>query len=144
MHKGLRHTYRSKQSKHRKHNTRRQTRKNGAWGYHLIVNAGGCNPESIRSKENITAFSKALVKRIDMVAYGAPRVVRFGSGNKQGYTLVQLIETSNIMAHFCEETNDVYLDIFSCKPFRPYDAMQIIDEYFHPRRKQTTFLKRQA
>ena len=140
MHQTLRHSKRN----HHKYHTQHQTRKNGAWGYHLIVNAGACNPESIRSKSNITAFSKALVKGIDMVAYGSPRVVRFGSGNKQGYTLVQLIETSNITAHFCEETNDAYLDIFSCKPFRPYDAIQIIDEYFHPRRKQTTFLKRQA
>ena len=142
MHQTLRHSKRNHHKYHTHH--KHQTRKNGAWGYHLIVNAGACNPESIRSKSNITAFSKALVKGIDMVAYGAPRVVRFGSGNKQGYTLVQLIETSNITAHFCEETNDAYLDIFSCKPFRPHDAIQIIDEYFHPRRKQTTFLKRQA
>lgn len=48
-----------------------------------------------------------LVKDIDMVPYGGPQVVHFGSGNKAGYTLVQLIETSNITAHFVEETNDL-------------------------------------
>jgi S-adenosylmethionine/arginine decarboxylase-like enzyme len=52
-----------------------------------------------------------------MVPYGEPQVVHFGSGDKSGFTLVQLIETSNITAHFCEETDDMYLDVFSCKPF---------------------------
>jgi hypothetical protein len=53
------------------------------------------------------------VKEIDMVAFGAPRIVRFGSDHCKGYTLVQLIQTSNITAHFAEDTNDVYLDVFS-------------------------------
>jgi len=123
---------------------RRATTQKRSWGYHLIVNAGSCQAAAIRSKPTIAAFVKELVSSIDMVAYGAPRIVRFGTGNKAGYTLVQLIETSDITAHFCEETNDVYIDIFSCKPFSPKDALRVIDHYFHPQRKNTTFLKRQA
>jgi len=115
-----------------------------AWGYHLIVNAGNCDPVALRSKATITAFAKELVKKIDMVAFGAPRIVMFGDGNKKGYTLVQLIETSNITAHFVEETNDIYLDIFSCKAFKVKDAMAVFRDYFHPGRVDTTFLRRQA
>jgi S-adenosylmethionine/arginine decarboxylase-like enzyme len=68
----------------------------------------------------------------------------FGSGNKRGYTLVQLIETSDITAHFIEETNDIYLDIFSCKSFPPKVAITIFDKYFGSGHKKVRFLKRQA
>jgi S-adenosylmethionine/arginine decarboxylase-like enzyme len=114
------------------------------WGYHLILDCGRCVPHTIRNQNLITNFSKKLVKKIDMVPYGDPQVVMFGSGNKKGYTLVQLIETSNICAHFVEETNDMYLDVFSCKPFQPKDVEEIVDEHFHPEHMNQVFLSRQA
>ena len=67
-----------------------------------------------------------------MVAYGKPQIVHFGTGNKAGYTLVQLIETSNIVAHFVEEYNDMYLDVFSCKPFSPETVEATVYSHFHP------------
>jgi S-adenosylmethionine/arginine decarboxylase-like enzyme len=110
----------------------------------MIVNAAGCSPNTIRCATNITNFSRVLVKRIDMVAYGLPQIVMFGTGNKKGYTLVQLIETSNITAHFVEETNDMYLDVFSCKPFSPHDVESVVNIYFSPINKNRMFLHRQA
>lgn len=114
------------------------------WGYHLILNAGNCDSKALRSATTIREFSKTLVKNIDMVAFGKPMLVNFGTGNKKGYSLVQLIETSNITAHFVEETNDIYLDVFSCKSFDPKVAIETFKEFFHPDKIQVTFLKRQA
>jgi len=123
----------------------RTTRKKSrSWGYHFIVNAAGCDPEAIRSKDVIKAFSDELVKRIDMVAYGKPHIVRFGTSVQKGYTLVQLIETSCISAHFSEDTNEVYLDVFSCKTFQQKDALAVFTKYFSPKKMETKFLKRQA
>lgn len=103
-----------------------------SWGKHLIVDVKRCMPISIRCPVHIHNFSKELVNRIDMKAYGEAQIVHFGDGNKSGYTLVQLIETSNITAHFCEETNDAYLDVFSCKDFHQKDVEDVINQYFHP------------
>lgn len=103
-----------------------------SWGKHLIIDAAACKSSSIRSHQNIYNFTKHLVKRIDMVAYGEPQIVMFGTGNKKGYTLVQLIETSNITGHFVEETNDLYLDVFSCKDFDPNVVVGLLNEYFSP------------
>lgn len=114
------------------------------WGYHLLLDLGSCNPVAVRSKPVIVKFTKTLVKNIDMVAYGAPQVVRFGTDDKMGYTLVQLIETSNITAHFCESTNDAYLDIFSCKPFEPQKVLNLVKEVFEPTTFQTRFVLRRA
>jgi len=125
-------------------NRKTQSPRGKFWGYHLIVNAGKCSPQAIRSKETIAAFSKELVRRIDMKAYGEPIVVNFGEGDKKGYSLVQLIETSDITAHFVEETNDIYLDVFSCKNYNPATVLGVLREFFQPTKIDTTFLKRQA
>lgn len=109
-----------------------------------MLDCARCVPNTIRNPSLITNFSKSLVKKIDMVPYGEPQVVMFGSGNKKGYTLVQLIETSNICAHFVEETNDIYLDVFSCKPFDPKHVRGVVDSFFVPEEVRAIFLNRQA
>jgi S-adenosylmethionine/arginine decarboxylase-like enzyme len=117
---------------------------NAYWGYHLIINAGNCNREAVTNPELISKFAKDLVKNIDMVAFGEPQVVHFGEGNKAGYTLVQLIETSNIVAHLCDESGDMYLDVFSCKTFDQNVVLQMVDDYFLPTRMNHHYLERQA
>ena len=109
-----------------------------------MLDCSKCISTAIRSQSNISIFAKTLVKRIDMVPYGEPQVIHFGSGDKAGYTLVQLIETSNITAHFCEETNDMYLDVFSCKKFDPADVEAVVNLFFSPIHKNRTFVTRQA
>jgi S-adenosylmethionine/arginine decarboxylase-like enzyme len=115
-----------------------------SWGYHLILDCSGCIRSSIRNKSTIERFSKNLVQRIDMIPYGEPQIQHFGSGNKSGYTLVQLIETSNIVAHFVEETDDMYLDVFSCKEYEPNHVKEIVKKYFNPLQLHEKFLVRQA
>ena len=73
------------------------------WGYHLSLNVAGCRVSAVTNHDLIKDFARDLVKRIDMVPYGEPMTVRFGDGNKSGITLLQLIETSNIMCHFVDD-----------------------------------------
>ena len=49
-----------------------KTRKNSAWGKHLVIDAKDCNPDKIRDAEHIKEFAKTLVKTIHMKAYGEP------------------------------------------------------------------------
>jgi S-adenosylmethionine decarboxylase len=114
------------------------------WGYHLMLDCSGCDHEKITSKENVTEFAKKLVERIDMVAYGEPQVVNFGSGNKAGFTLVQLIETSNICAHFVNENDTMYLDVFSCKPYDNEIVIATVDQYFGARDIRVNYITRHA
>ena len=114
------------------------------WGLHLTIDASNCNPNSIRSKNTISKFTKELVQKIDMKAFGDPQIVMFGDGNKKGYTLVQLIETSNICAHFCEENNSMYFDLFSCKYFSQKAVEKIVYDYFQPVSYNTLLRKRDS
>jgi S-adenosylmethionine decarboxylase len=115
-----------------------------SWGYHLCLDISKCKPYTIRCPKHIANFTKHLVKDIDMVAYGEPQIVKFGSGNKAGYTLVQLIETSNICAHFCDESNNFYLDVFSCKPYDIEVVEKLVKEYFEPETMKRNYFERNA
>lgn len=115
-----------------------------SWGYHTLIDIARCKPNLIRCPVHIHNFTKTLVKKIDMKAYGEPQIVMFGEGNKKGFTLVQLIETSNITGHFCEETNDAYIDIFSCKPYMVSDALRVVIDHFEPDDYRVSYMERQA
>lgn len=47
-----------------------------------------------------------------------------------GYTLLQLIETSNITSHFIEQDNAGCLTLFSCASYPPYAAAAFCQQWF--------------
>lgn len=114
------------------------------WGWELVCDLGQCDFLSITNANNIRAFATTLVKEIDMKAYGEPQVIHFGEGDKEGYTLVQLISTSNITAHFSNDTSSAFVNVFSCKPFEKQVVIDVIKQYFNPRIINTTLLDRIA
>lgn len=115
------------------------------WGFHGIYNVFRCCPVAIRTPATILRFNTDLVRRIDMKAYGEPFLQRFGPNDKVlGYTLVQLIETSNITMHCVEETNDLYLDVFSCKVFQNEIVKDCIRDHFNPICIEDLYISRQA
>lgn len=114
-----------------------------AWGYHLSLDCYAGNLDSVTSGVVIAEFARELVKRIDMKAYGDPQVIHFGEDDKQGYTLVQLIETSNICGHFCDDTGNFYLDVFSCKPYDKEIVKQTVDQFFLPERMVEHYIERE-
>lgn len=117
-----------------------------AWGQHLVLDLADCDRDAVTSAETIKAFCAELVQAIDMRAYGDPIVEHFATHSPEcaGYSLVQLIETSNICAHFSDLTGDVYLDIFSCKAFSNETAVAVCEKYFKPKHVTQTTLMRDA
>jgi S-adenosylmethionine/arginine decarboxylase-like enzyme len=99
------------------------------YGKHVVLSATNCN-QKLLDVEAISSFLIELVDRIDMVAYGAPLVARFGTGIEEGISGVQLIETSAIMVHTNDMARDLYLDVFSCKGYNEVDVVNFVREYF--------------
>ena len=114
------------------------------WGKELILNARKCHSQPISNPRIIELFLNDMVKKIDMKAYGRPLIQHFGEGNKSGYTAVQLIETSNITLHLCDETGDGYFNIFSCKDFSENIAQLVVQEWFKPEYIDMKVLSRDA
>lgn len=112
------------------------------WGWHLILDASGCSQELISEPDNIKEFIETLVPAIDMIAYGEPLIERFGVGHLQGYSLVQLIHTSNICAHFAEDSRSIFLDVFSCKEFDVRIVEDVVRHFFNHTVSKKYFIER--
>ena len=106
----------------------------GQWGLSTHIDLGECDAEAIRNPETIKEFTIKLSDHICMKRFPPdedPIIVRFGEDPVvTGYTMVQLIETSDITAHFAEDENGIYLCIFSCKFFDPISAAWFAAEFF--------------
>lgn len=102
-----------------------------AWGLDTGIDLHGCNGATIRDADKIKQFVVELCKKIDMKRFGECTVVNFGEDEKvAGFSMAQFIETSMISAHFANQTNTTYLDIFSCKYYNPYEAADFAKEFF--------------
>jgi S-adenosylmethionine/arginine decarboxylase-like enzyme len=113
------------------------------WGYHLLLDCTGCS--NIDDKDTILAFVKAVCERIGMTPHGDPVLEYLNEGRpNQGYSLMQMITTSNITGHFMELDGVAYIDIFSTKQFDVDSTLKVVDEYFHPRRSRLNFITRHA
>lgn len=101
------------------------------WGLATSIDIYGCKPATIRDAEAIRRFVVELCELIEMRRFGDTLVVHFGEEERvAGYSMVQLIETSLISAHFANLTNTVYLDVFSCKMYDPHVVEEFARKYF--------------
>lgn len=101
------------------------------WGIASAIDIYDCDPQKIRDAEVIRRFVAELCELIEMKRFGETQVVHFGEDERvAGYSMVQLIETSLISAHFANLTNTVYLDVFSCKPYDPEIVKAFAQSFF--------------
>jgi len=103
-----------------------------AWGKLAIINLVDCIPETIRNEKNILSWASYLIDAIDMKAYGEPFIKRFALHDPKvaGYSYFQAIETSHICAHFSEDSNTVFVNIFSCKDYEVDIAIDVCRKFF--------------
>ena len=114
-----------------------------SWGYHLMLDCSGC--QNINDRNQIYSFVKDLITQIDMVAHGEPVIEYLLPGDpNQGYSLMQLITTSNICGHFMELDGTAYFDVFSCKEFDSATVKKVVKHYFNPKKIKSKLIKRQA
>ena len=92
--------------------------------------------------KHFVPFLDGLVSTLDMKKFGPPVVEYFGTEWAKGWSVLQLIETSNITFHTTDDNNDVYLDIFSCKPFDEQDVLEFVRDKLDPTSVKYSLLSR--
>lgn len=101
------------------------------WGISSAIDLYECDLALMQNAEAIREFVKILCDRIKMRRFGETQIVFFGDDPRvQGFSMMQLIETSLISAHFADASRAIYLDVFSCAPYEPEDVAQFAAEYF--------------
>jgi S-adenosylmethionine/arginine decarboxylase-like enzyme len=116
------------------------------WGYHLVLDCGQCDAGKMKDFDTVDTWIRKLVKDIDMEPIGEPRIEYTAAEfpNKAGFTVVQVIVTSSITAHFVDNLGQIYLDVFSCKPFAPEVVERSMQETFGCNKFRKYYLTRQA
>jgi S-adenosylmethionine decarboxylase len=115
-----------------------------AWGLSTAVDVYGCDPVAIRSREHIVRFTHELCDLLGVRRFGETQVVRFGGDPRLcGYSMVQIIEASLVSAYFAEDSNTLYLDIFSSKWYDAEAAAEYAKEFFRAERVRVQTCLRQ-
>lgn len=95
--------------------------------YHLIIDAYGCNTKQINDIAVIEQFVRDIADRIDMNILKGPVTVE-GIPENPGITCFTIVDFSHISIHTFTDSDEFYLDIFSCKPF---DVAAVTDFITH-------------
>lgn len=100
------------------------------WGRSASIDLHGCDHTLVCDAKAIHRYIEQLVKVLNMKKVGPMRIKRFGHKELRGYSVMQFIETSTIVAHFDEYANRAFLDIFSCKRYNPGKAAEFSKKFF--------------
>jgi S-adenosylmethionine/arginine decarboxylase-like enzyme len=113
------------------------------FGWELNIDLYNCELEKINNKENMEQYLKELCGNILKVRReGDPVLKRYGKEHLQGYSIMQLIEVSSIIAHFSEERCSAHIDIFSCAPFDKIAVENFSKEFFKAKKSKAKMITR--
>jgi S-adenosylmethionine/arginine decarboxylase-like enzyme len=101
-----------------------------AWGTLAAIDLHGCDRGSLADSDCIRTFVPAVIEAIGMKAHGPLALERFGTGELEGWSAMQFIETSTIVVHADEVAGRCFVDVFSCRPFDPEHAAAVAVEHF--------------
>ncbi|MFH1506041.1 MAG: S-adenosylmethionine decarboxylase [archaeon] len=91
--------------------------------YHIIFDARGCNPKRISDEKFVFKLLMDIPKLVDMKILVGPNMVRDYDLDNTGITGIAIISFSHISIHTFDKTGEVFIDVFSCKPF-DYDKIR--------------------
>ncbi|MCK5510117.1 S-adenosylmethionine decarboxylase [Candidatus Parcubacteria bacterium] len=112
------------------------------WGLSAVINLYECDSDLIKNPKIIKDFIIELCDFIKMRRQGDVLIDRFGEGKLEGYSVMQFIQTSSITAHFDEEKNRTFIDIFSCKEFDSAKALKFCQLFFKAKNVKMKVIKR--
>jgi len=105
------------------------------WGMSTCIDLYGCNHKTLTSAKKVTQFVHELCELIKMKRFGKTIVVNFGEDPRvSGFSMTQLIETSLISGHFANNSDAIYLDVFSCKAYPPYKTAEFAKKFFEAKK----------
>jgi S-adenosylmethionine/arginine decarboxylase-like enzyme len=113
------------------------------WGLSACIDLYNCDLALMQDAPAIKEFVVQLCDQIGVRRYGETHVVNFGDDPRiAGFSMVQLIETSLVSAHFANASRAIYLDVFSCAPYDPEAVAAFAREYFKAERLSLRAIER--
>jgi len=104
------------------------------FGQSCSIDLHGCDHELMKDPAAMKAYVRGLCSEIRMKRYGPTIVERLGKGKYRGYSLMQLIHTSTIIAHFDEKADRAFIDLISVKEYSPRHVAEFSRKFFRARK----------
>ncbi len=115
----------------------------GFWGLDLAINLQNCDLGVIQSEEHLTIYLVEICDLMKMNRVGDPQFTYLSPTIAlAGYTVVQLIETSSIIIHLCDQPQSAYFNLFSCREFNPVIVTKNTMQFFKTEECVSTALYR--
>lgn len=92
-------------------------RKNYTKTYHIIFDAFGVSPTLLNSEEFGVKLLLEIPKLVGMKILSGPNLVRDYDKGHEGFTGFAILDFSHLSIHTFVDTKEIFVDIFSCKPF---------------------------
>jgi spermidine synthase len=114
------------------------------YGEELILDLYGCDYSILASTAKVAEWAKKTCGVIQMKPFGEPIAPDFGHGKNKtaGPSVVQLIETSAISAHYSPHWLGAYANIFTCTELPLKEAIKFTMDFFKAKKVRGTFIPR--
>ena len=100
-------------------------------GHHLLADFHGVAPELINQPGHIARLLEEAARCIQVTVLGC-HVHHFGEGG--GVTGVLLLAESHMSIHTWPELGFAAVDVFTCTPHPPHEAIRYLEQVFKPAR----------
>lgn len=94
--------------------------------YHIIFDAFGCDREFLNDEKLILELLFEIPKLINMKILSGPNLVRDYGKKAPGISAFEIINYSHISIHTFLKTQEIYIDIFSCRLFQYQKVRQYL------------------
>lgn len=85
--------------------------------YHIIFDAIECDAKLISDEKFVFKLLMEIPKLVGMKILAGPNLIRDYNPDNTGITGIAIISFSHISIHTFSKTREVFIDVFSCRPF---------------------------
>jgi S-adenosylmethionine/arginine decarboxylase-like enzyme len=115
------------------------------FGWHLAMDLFDCNLDTMTSAAALAWYVESLCDRVlHMKRYGPTLTEDFGWAHPKtsGFTVYQMIETSDVRGHLSTGRRTAHFDVFSCAWYDPDEVLVFTCDFFDARLRTQRFDER--
>ncbi|HEV2601309.1 MAG TPA: S-adenosylmethionine decarboxylase [Candidatus Babeliales bacterium] len=102
-----------------------------AWALTTNIDVCSCDMDKIRSAGQLQDFCIQLCSLLNIQRYGEAEISHPGDTQRTtGYLVMQPIERGYLAIQCANATNNVYIDLVSCKVYNPYAVVEAAKKFF--------------
>lgn len=95
---------------------------------HTVIDLSECI-QPLDSAHYISKYIRKICAKLQLIPCSDLNIVKFEGGG-EGITAFQCLSTSSITLHTYPESCCIYIDIFACSDYSPFDAFDFTKEFF--------------